>query len=89
MVSKVDLAAGLAAINRVLIRGRFLAGEGAGVDVLFRFLDHAEVLPTLLTPDREEPTADEFREALGSLAEEFPDCRAFVAEFDARRGRAA
>jgi hypothetical protein len=81
MMDPARIPAALFAIQSVLVKGRCLAAENADHQALFKLLDWAEILPTLITC-REEDTTEEFREMLAGLAEDFPDCAGFLTNFD-------
>jgi hypothetical protein len=58
-----------------------LAAEGADQRRLFKLLDWAEILPSLIT-FRDEDTTEEFRHMLAGFGEDFPDCSGFLSDFD-------
>ena len=73
--------AALYAIQSVLVKARGLAATGADAKTLYRILDWAEILPSLITL-REEDTTEVFREILAGLGEDFPECQGFLSNFD-------
>ena len=81
MIPSSKVPAALYAIQSVLVKGRCLAAEGTGQNKLFKLLDWAEILPSLIT-FRDEDTTEEFREMLAGLGEDFPDCSGFLSNFD-------
>jgi hypothetical protein len=81
MIPASKVPAALYAIQTVLVKGRCLAAEGADHDQLFKLLDWAEVLPSLIT-FRAEDTTEEFRQLLAAIGEDFPDCPGILTNFD-------
>jgi hypothetical protein len=81
MLPNEKLPAALYAIHMVLVRARMLAGNGTAPDKLYRILDWAEVLPSLIVR-QEEDTTDEFRSILHGLGEEFPEFGGCAEGFD-------
>jgi hypothetical protein len=81
MIPSCNVPAALYAIQRVLIKGRCLAAEGADQRTLFKLLDWVEILPSLIT-FRDEDTTEEFRDMLAGLGDDFPDCSGFLSDFD-------
>jgi hypothetical protein len=83
MIPSSRVPAALYAIHSVLVKGRCLAAERADYHKLFRLLDWAEILPSLITL-RDEDTTEEFRQMLAGLGEDFPECSGFLSNFDQR-----
>jgi hypothetical protein len=81
MIPTSKVPAALYAIQSVLVKGRCLAAEGADCHKLFKLLDWAEILPSLIT-FRDEDTTEEFRQMLVGLGEDFPECSGFLSNFD-------
>jgi hypothetical protein len=81
MVSARKMPAALFAIHCVLIKARWLAGERADHEKLYKLLDWGELLPVLAS-SREEDTTEDFRQTLAGLGEDFPDCAGFLHNFD-------
>jgi hypothetical protein len=81
MVTPEKLPAALYAVHSVLVRLRFLAGEGIEASELYKILDAAEVLPCLIG-ERPEDTTEEFRAALQGLSEQYPSLAGLDRDFD-------
>jgi len=82
MMQPSKVPAALYAIHLVLVKARSMAGEdNADAKMLYRLLDWAEVLPSLIA-FREEDTTEEFREMLRGLGRDFPECAGFLMNFD-------
>jgi hypothetical protein len=81
MMPPSKVPAALYAIQSVLVKGRCLAAEGADRHQLFKLLDWAEILPSLIT-FRAEDTTEEFRQSLAGIGEDFPDCSGILTNFD-------
>jgi hypothetical protein len=81
MLDPDKVPAALYAIQSVLVKARCLAAGGADNKTLFRILDWAEILPSLITRRRED-TTEEFRQLLVGLGEDFPECAGFLSNFD-------
>jgi hypothetical protein len=77
---KVPVA--LHALHLILVKARNHALGGADSQKLYKILDWAETLPTLITC-REEDTTEDYRSALAGLGEEFPEFSGILANFDA------
>jgi hypothetical protein len=81
MLAPAKIPAALYAIQGVLVKARCLAAEGADTQTLYKILDWAEILPSLITCQPED-TTEVFRETLAGLGEQFPDCAGFLVNFD-------
>ena len=81
MVNPAKLPVALYAVHMILVRARYLAGEGTDPQKLYQILDWAEILPSLIAC-REEDTTAEFRAMLSGLGEQFPEFAGFVQNFD-------
>ncbi len=77
MLPPTKVPAALYTIHLVLIKARWLVGEGIDPERLYKLLDWAEILPTLITR-REEDTTEEYRQMLAGLGEDFPECAGFL-----------
>jgi hypothetical protein len=82
MLQPDKVPAVLHALHQALVRARLSALEGADSQRLYKILDWAEVLPTLITC-READTTEEFRSILAGLGEDFPEFSGLLANFDA------
>ena len=80
MVSPEKLTPALYAIHWVLVRARAMAGDQVPHQRLFKLMDWAELLPSLVA--RADDTNEEFRASLQGIAEEFPECRGLLANYD-------
>src|SRR5438552_1713881 len=81
MIHPSKVPAALFAIHLILIKARWLVGEGVESNKLYKILDWAEILPSLITR-QEQDTTEEFRQMLGGLGEEFPEFAGFLGNFD-------
>ncbi len=88
MVAPEKLPAALEALHSVLVRIRFLAGEGAASSELYKMLDSAEVLPSLIG-ERSGDTTGEFLAALKDLGNQFPPLAGLDQVFNSGTTRAA
>jgi hypothetical protein len=83
MLQQDKVPVALHALHQILYTARHLTLSGAADSQrLYRILDWAEVLPTLITC-REEDTTEEFRSILAGLGEEIPEFSGLLANFDA------
>src|SRR5439155_19240292 len=72
MLKKDKIPAALYAIHSVLVKARWLTGQGVDHKRLYELLDHAEVLPALIaSPDHD--TTEECRATVAGLGQQFPD----------------
>jgi hypothetical protein len=83
MIPAAKLPAALYAVHRLLVLARAMAADGADPGTMYKVLDWAEILPTLITPERTEDTTPEFREMLAGVGEDFPQCVGILSDFDA------
>jgi hypothetical protein len=81
MLKKDKVSAALYAIHSILVKARWLAGQGVDHKHLYKLLDYAEVLPAVIARP-EEDTTEEFRQQLAGLGQQFPDCGGFLENFD-------
>jgi len=81
MVSQNKLAPALYAVHLILVKSRSLAADGADQQKLYRILDWAEALPSLIGREGEDAT-HEFRSMLLGLGEEFPEFAGLAQNFD-------
>jgi hypothetical protein len=81
MIAPEKVPAALFAIHMILVKARFLVGDGVDQKKLYNILDWAEILPTLITC-RDEDTTEEFRETLAGLGEQFPEFSGYLSNFD-------
>jgi hypothetical protein len=86
MIDANKIGPALHAVHRILVIARGLAAAGADPPKLYKVLDWAEVLPTLITPERPDDTTEEFREILAGLGAEFPEFAGVLSSFDAACG---
>ena len=70
----------LNAIHRILVVARFMAYKNEPVAKIAKILDHAEILPTLISAD--DDRTEEFRIHLAGFASEFPAGIGILQEFD-------
>ena len=81
MMSSDKIPAALYAIHSIMVKARWLAGQDADREILYKLLDSAETLPSLIACADDDMT-EEFREQLAGLGQECPDCAGFVGNFD-------
>ena len=82
MLNPKKVPAALFAVHLILVKARCLAAEGADQKTLYKILDWAEILPSLITRRPGEDTTEEFRQTLAGLGEDFPECAGYLTNFD-------
>lgn len=81
MMPPERIPAALYAIHSILVKARWLTGNRADHQNLYKLFDSAEVLPSLIGR-RPDDTTEEFREVLAEIGKTFPDCAGFLRNFD-------
>lgn len=82
MIQTQNIPSALMAIHRSLVIARSMALAGADANQLARVLDWIEVLPTLLSAERQGDSTTEFREILSGLGNEFSAFAGILRDFD-------
>jgi len=70
----------LEALHRILVMTRLMAYQNESPAEIAKILDHAEILPTLISAD--EDLTEVFRKELQALAEHFPAGIGILQAFD-------